>query len=119
MLLEQLKNRVQTVLDGLLEKWKTRLPFNGYYLRAFRDALIARIEATKAQWEQFFAKEGEFSNADKLVDFLIDLIRGNLKLPPLIALFAIPFEGLILESLRAYLKANLPKVRDQFGTVQP
>ncbi|MCX7666429.1 MAG: hypothetical protein N2112_12890 [Gemmataceae bacterium] len=115
MLLEQLKTRVATTLDNALAMWKSKLPFNGKYLQLFRDQIVSKIEMMQGQWQEFF----DGGNADQFVDFLIDYAKGNLKLPPLLAIFAVPFEGMILESLRAYLKTNLPKVRDQIGTVQP
>jgi hypothetical protein len=115
MLLEKLKVRVTTIFDSLLPKWSNNLPFKGRYLRAVRDAILSQIEAMQGQWQAFFAKEGEFSDADAFVDYLIDQIKDKIKLPFPAKLILYPMRGQLIESLREYLKENLYKVRDTIG----
>jgi hypothetical protein len=119
MLLEQLRNRVDNVFTPVLNKWGHILPFKGRYIIAVRDAVLSQIEGMQTQWQSFFDKtSGNASDAEVFIDFLIDNIKGKIKLPFPVSLILWPMQGQLLESLKAYLKANLPKVRDQIGQVQ-
>jgi hypothetical protein len=116
MLLAELKVRVDNVFTPVLNKWGHVFPFKGRYLAAVRDAVISQIEGMQTQWQSFFDKTGgNASDAELFVDFLIDNIKGKIKLPFLVSLILWPMQEQLLESLKDYLKQNLPKVRDQIG----
>ncbi len=111
MMLNATKNMLDKQLGAILDKYESRLPFRGLYLRRIREALVKRLDSTKAQWDTFF----DNGDADKLVDFLMDLIRGNLGLP----FFLKPFEKVLLDGVGALLKANLPLMRNLIGASYP
>lgn len=108
MLIDQLKAKIESLRDRV----KVRLPwylqpFRGAYLDALAAFLLSNLAVVKAGWEAF--------NAHQLVDFLIDLARGNLAVP----FYLRPFTGVFLEVARQWLHLNADALKDAVGDLPP
>lgn len=108
MLIDQLKAKI----EGLRDRVKVRLPwylqpFRGAYLDALTAFLLGNLDMVKRAWEEAH----ESGNVHKLVDFLIDLARGNLALP----IYLRPFSGIFLEVVRQWLHLNADALKDKVG----
>ncbi len=111
MLIQNLEARVRAMLDRIVERHSSRLPFGGTYLKAFRVHVLRTFATVRGQWEAFY----ESGDVHRLIDFLIDMARGNLPVPFYLA----PFAGLFLESLRVWLHNNSDVIRGPVGEASP
>lgn len=109
MLIADLEQVVDSFAVRVVQNYGGWLPFNGKYLLAFRSFLVANTGRLKTAWEDFHAS----GDAERLVDFIIDLARGNLAVGFPFSILA----NVFLEGLRKWLKANQNLVRDSVGVV--
>lgn len=109
MILRDLEKRIDTALTKVIQDYAGWFPFQGKYLQAFRSFALANTERIRAEWERFH----ESGDVHRLIDFVIDLARGNLAVPWYLA----PFAGPFLETLRSWLHANADAIREPVGTV--
>ena len=107
MILQNLGQRVDSTTAKIVQSYGGFFPFQGKYLLAFRAFLLANTERLRGEWERFHTS----GDVHKLIDFVIDLARGNLPVPWYLA----PFAGAFLEALRVWLHANSNVFRDGIG----
>jgi hypothetical protein len=104
--IENLRGKVDSLFDRIEANYRPWLLFRGYYLRELRAVIKGSLDQLEVHWEHFH----DSGDARKLIDFLIDYARGNLRMP---------FQGFFLSGLHTWLIQNQQIFRDTIGTTAP